>query len=74
MKNYFLLRISIVRLQLRWSCRKNPQRILDLGELSRVVYTPPVFSSCPPRVVKTLKIITTESFFITLLETAGAGL
>jgi hypothetical protein len=26
-KNDFLLRISIVRLQLRWSRRKNPQRI-----------------------------------------------
>ena len=39
--NDFLLRISIVRLQLRWSRRKDPQRISDLGELSRVVDTPP---------------------------------
>ena len=46
-KKYLLLRVSIVRLppaprlrrtwQLRWSRRKNPPRISDLGELSRVV-------------------------------------
>lgn len=29
--------------------------------------TPPVFSSSPPRVVKTLKMLTTEPFFTTLL-------
>jgi hypothetical protein len=58
-KNDFLLRISIVRLQLRWSHRKNPQRISE--------DTPPVFSSSPPRFVKTLKMLTTEPFFTTLL-------
>ena len=59
-KNDFLLRISIVGLQLRWSRRKNPQRI--------AVDTPPVFSPSPPRFVKTLKMLTTEPFFTTLLE------
>ncbi len=59
-KNDFLLHISIVRLQLRWSRRKNPQRIS--------VDTPPVFSSSPPRFAKTLKMFTTEPFFTTLLE------
>ena len=58
-KNDFLLRISIVRLQLRCSRRKNPHRIS--------VDTPPVFSSPPPRFVKTLKMLTTEPFFTTLL-------
>ena len=58
-KNDFLLRISIVRLQLRCSRRKNLQRIS--------VDTPPVFSSSPPRFVKTLKMLTTEPFFTTLL-------
>jgi hypothetical protein len=57
-KNDFLLRISIVGLQLCWSRRKNPQRIS--------VDTPPVFSPSPPRFVKTLKMLTTEPFFTTL--------
>ena len=57
-KNDFLLRISVVCLQLRWSQRKNPQRIS--------VDTPPVFSSSPPRFVETLKMLTTEPFFTTL--------
>ena len=61
-KNDFLLRISIVGLQLRWRRRKNPQRIS--------VDTPPVFSSSPPRFVKTLKMFTTEPFFTTLLKIA----
>jgi hypothetical protein len=78
--NDFLLRISIVRLppaprlrrtwQLRWSRRKNPSRISDLGELSRVVDAPPVFSWSPPRFVKTLKMLTTEPSFTTLLGVA----
>ncbi len=58
-KNDFLLRISVVCLQLRWSQRKNPQRIS--------VDTPPVFSWSPPRFVETLKMLTTEPFFTTLL-------
>jgi|GEM_PF-1282019 len=61
-KNDFLLRISIVCLQLRWRRRKNPQRIAE--------DTSAVFSSSPPRFVKTLKMLTTEPFFTTLLEKA----
>ncbi len=30
--------------------------------------TPPIFSACPPRFVETLKMLTTEPFFTTLLE------
>jgi len=59
-KNDFLLRISIVCLQHRWRRRKNPQRIAE--------DTSAVFSSSPPRFVKTLKMLTTEPFFTTLLE------
>jgi len=59
-KNDFLLRISIVCLQLRWRRRKNPQRIAE--------DTPAVFSSSPPRFVKTLKMLTTEPFFTTVLD------
>ena len=58
-KNDFLLRISLVGLQLRWSPRKNPQRISE--------DTPPVFSQSPPRFVSTIKMLTTEPFFTTLL-------
>ena len=58
-KNDFLLRISIVCLQRRWRRRKNPQRIAE--------DTSVVFSSSPPRFVKTLKMLTTEPFFTTLL-------
>ena len=54
-KNDFLLRISIVCLQRRWRRRKNPQRIAE--------DTPAVFSSSPPRFVKTLKMLTTEPLF-----------
>ena len=60
-KNDFLLRISIVCLQRRWRRRKNPQRIAQ--------DTSAVFSSSPPRFVKTLKMLTTEPFFTTLLGT-----
>jgi|GEM_PF-5237492 len=59
-KNNFLLRISIVCLQRRWRRRKNPHRIAE--------DTAAVFSSSPPRFVKTLKMLTTEPFFTTLLE------
>ena len=61
-KNDFLLRISLVGLQLRWSPRKNPQRISE--------DTPPVFSQSPPRFVSTIKMLTTEPFFTTLLGLA----
>jgi hypothetical protein len=54
-----LLRISIVWLQLRWSRRKNPQRISE--------DTLPVFSLAPPCFVKVLKMLTTEPSFTTLL-------
>jgi len=58
-KNDFLLRISIVCLQRRWRRLKYPQRIAE--------DTSAVFSSSPPRSVKTLKMLTTEPFFTTLL-------
>ena len=59
-KNDFLLRISIVCLQRRWRRRKNPQRIAEDKSA--------VFSSSPSRFVKTLKMLTTEPFFTTLLR------
>jgi hypothetical protein len=65
-KNDFLLRISLVGLQLRWSPRKNPQRISE--------DTPPAFSQSPPRFVSTIKMLTTEPFFTTLLVSLGAYL
>jgi hypothetical protein len=64
-KNDFLLRISLVGLQLRWSPRKNPQRISE--------DTPPVFSQSPPRFVSTIKMLTTEPFFTTLLVASAFG-
>jgi hypothetical protein len=67
-KKDFLLRISIVCLQLRWIHQKNPQRISE--------DTLPVFSSPPPCFVKTLAMLTTEPFFTTLLgypENASCG-
>jgi hypothetical protein len=51
----------------RISSDKNPQRISDFRELSRVPDTPAVFSSSPPRFVKTLKMLTAQPFFTTLL-------
>jgi hypothetical protein len=76
-KNDLLLCISVVLLsasprlrgtrQLRWIRQKNPQRISDFGELSRVADTSAVFSSSPPRFVKTLKMLTMEPFFTPLL-------
>jgi hypothetical protein len=54
--------------QLRWRRRKNPQCISDFGELSRVEDTLPVFSPSPPCFVKTLKMLTTEPLFTTLLR------
>jgi|GEM_PF-3652807 len=59
-KNDFVLRISIVCLQRRWRRQKNPQRIAE--------DTSAVFSSSPPRFVKTLKMLTTELVFTTLLK------
>jgi hypothetical protein len=59
MKNGFLLRISMLSLQLRWSQRENPQRLS--------VDTPPVFPLSPPCFAETLKMLTTEPFFTTLL-------
>ena len=64
-KNDFLLRISLVGLQLRWSPRKNPQRISE--------DTPPVFSQSPPRFVSTIKMLTTEPFFTILLVASAFG-
>jgi hypothetical protein len=54
-----LLRISIVWLQLRWSRRKNPQRISE--------DTLPGFSLAPPCFVKTLNMLTLETVLTTLL-------
>ena len=42
---------------------KTPQRISDFGELSGVVETLPIFSSSPPRLVKTLKMLMTQQIF-----------
>jgi hypothetical protein len=63
-KNDFLLRISNAT---SLEPPKNPQRISDLDEISRVVDTPLILSSSPPRFVKTLKMLKTEPFFTTLL-------
>jgi len=58
-KDLATLRLRRAR-QLRWSRRNNPQRISE--------DTLPVFSSSPPRFLKTLKMLTTEPFFTTLLK------
>ena len=56
LQNECPLGASMIWPQLRWSRQKNPQSIS--------VDTPPVFSLTPPRFAQTLKMLTTEHFFI----------